>query len=228
MLAFSIKEQGLKETRAALGRLQRMARPGGLRPVLKLIGAAMQRESAQTFRSGKDPVTGTPWPKSAAAVAAVQGDAQGRFVAGSGAKSGGGRRTLLDTGALRNSIVSSPPVVSDDSVTIGSALPYAVTHQEGGVIRPKRSRMLAIPVSREAKLAGYARVWWRQNPGAFIISTRSGGKAIAVERNGVLSIHYILKPSVVIPRRRFLGMSDRLAKNVAAIAKRALERALEN
>lgn len=57
-------------------------------------------------------------------------------------------------GALRASWLSQPVVITKRKVvtgTISSDLPYAKIHDKGGVIRPKKSRILTIPIASKVK-----------------------------------------------------------------------------
>lgn len=50
-----------------------------------------------------------------------------------------GGKTLTDTGRLRNSIDYA---VAPDKVMVGTNLPYAMIHQKGGTITPKKAKRL--------------------------------------------------------------------------------------
>ncbi|MBE8578708.1 HK97 gp10 family phage protein [Vibrio sp. OPT18] len=60
----------------------------------------------------------------------------------------GGSRPLRDTGETRASISS---YVRNDTVFVGTNKPHAPLINNGGTIKPKRSRRLAIPTTRQVK-----------------------------------------------------------------------------
>jgi hypothetical protein len=87
--------------------------------------------------------------------------------------------------------------------------------------------MLAIPLTREARLAGSARRWWAQNTSKkpFFLKSRSGSRFIATDAStdDVLEptvLHFLLLPSVTIPARPYLGISESLRNRVLATTAR--------
>jgi phage gpG-like protein len=116
------------------------------RSLLRAVGASMQANVADTFEAQRDPMTGAPWRKTS------------KFTLGMRPGGGVGGQTLRDNSALLNSIVNATPTVTGETVTIGSNLPYARIHDEGGTIKASK-RFLAIPNNRKAKLAGGPLRW---------------------------------------------------------------------
>lgn len=78
----------------------------------------------------------------------------------------GGNRPLLDTGLLRASTTGPGQhhieQLTDNSFIMGTALPYAQIHQEGGTIHPVHARALAIPLTVEAERVGSPRQFPRR------------------------------------------------------------------
>jgi phage virion morphogenesis protein len=100
-----------KDARLALSKLEQ--RVANLRPALKVIGVGLENKVRQTFASGKDP-WGSPWD--ALADSTVSKRRKGSDV------------PLRDTGRLMNSITHA---LSKNSVSIGTNVVYADTHQYG-------------------------------------------------------------------------------------------------
>lgn len=88
------------------------------------------------------------------------------------------------TGALRRSIRHSVGVTGGGGellVGISGGVPYGRIHEYGGVVRPKKSRMLAIPTRRMRTRAGVGRVASpRDIPGLFVVV--KGGKVFLARR----------------------------------------------
>lgn len=116
----------------------------------------------------------------------------------------GGEKPLLDTGQLRNSVSAT---TTDDTITLRANGPGARLHQLGGVITPKRARALAIPITTEARRAGSPRRFPRplfagKGPkGGYLAESKGKGKRAKVV------VHYLLRTSVPIPARPFMGFS---------------------
>ena len=120
----------------------------------------------------------------------------------------GGDRPLRDRGLLMASVTSNAQGtierISSSELTWGTNLEYAAIHQFGGVIRPKRGKYLAIPVTREAYRAGSPRNFGK--PLSFRIGPRGGVMIEKRARSEV--VHYILTKQSVIPARPFLGLNE--------------------
>lgn len=93
------------------------ARCGDLRPAMDAIGQNLVTAADLTFRGQADP-WGTPWAK-------LSQVTQERRRKGSG---GGSNKILRDTGVLANSLNYQ---ITADSVTFGTSVIYAPTHQFG-------------------------------------------------------------------------------------------------
>jgi len=102
--------------------------------------------------------------------------------------------TLVKSGALINSIRH---IIAGDKVTVGSNLVYARIHHEGGVIRPKRAKALAIPLTSEAA---------KRNPRHFSDTFIRKGVILQKQEDGSLVALYALKPSVTIPARPYMNI----------------------
>lgn len=196
------------------------------RRLLVPLAAVLSRETATIFREQRDPETGASWkPTGSLALSTRPG----------GGESG---QTLMDTGRLRNAFVSRAPRVTADSVVADTAgVIYAGIQNDGGDVLPKRAKMLAIPLTREAKRAGSARRWWAKNErkapfviqtskhSVFIVTAKTTGRGKNKERG--LVFHFVLKDFVKMPRRRFIAVSDRLIANTTATAAIVIERIID-
>lgn len=198
MIGINIKIENLAGVTKAIA----AAAPKDFTPVMNQIGAQLKRITATAFRSQSDPTTGAAWPKTGPLALATRPGG------------GGAGKALRDTGVLFQSINGTPPVVTATSVSIGSNLIYAGIHQTGGTIRPRNSKFLAIPLTREARKAGSARRWLDQRkaagkPGFF------AGRAIMGYEDGKGTkgygyvAHWALVSSVTIRARPYLGYSER-------------------
>lgn len=166
-----------------------------LRPELELLGKRMQRSTMTRFREQRAP-SGAAWPRPSG------------LTLSSRVRGGGGGKVLSDTGALLRSITSRQPVVEGNTVTIGSNLIYAAIHQLGGTIRPKHSKHLAVPVSREAKRAGSARRFLAANSKSGFLFGKKGVYGIGELRGGKRVLHFLLLDEVVVPARPYLGFEE--------------------
>jgi phage gpG-like protein len=196
----TIELRGMDRLDKAFGLLgQWYGRP---QPALKLIGGVMIRQVRDTFARQRDPVTGAPWNRA------------GQLAMRSRPGGGGRGKTLSDTGRLLQSIMARAPRITGNSVSIGTNVIYGSIHQEGGTIKPKNAKMLAIPLTREARRAGSASRWWKQNESKnpfiwkgiqrknlFIVYVEKRGKS-----KGKIVPMFLLLPRVTIPQRRFLGL----------------------
>ena len=175
----------------------RLKDPSGLRSLLNKLGARVVSESQTAFRKQK--WDGKPWLRQYPSmgdpfvhVAGILSDVnEGRTPRPSRLTRG---PALLDTGRLRSSV--SHRIVGPNEVEIGSALPYAGTHQFGGP-----SSMPVKPAGRKI-LAKWAR---RQK------------KAIREKIGFLFSIDRL---DTDVARRPFLGATEALEKDLAAIVER--------
>jgi len=127
------------------------------------------------------------------------------------AKKNATRRPRVRSGLLRNSIRHE--VIDAEgrglSLTLRAgnrtSVRYARIQEEGGIIRPKKGRFLAIPMSNAKTAAGVPR--WpspRAVPGLFSISL--GGRVFLVRKQGEgLEFLYRLKERVRIPATHYLA-----------------------
>ncbi len=102
--------------RAMSGAVGRLA---NRRSLMASIGDALVSGTSKRFEKGEAP-DGTAWEPSRRAQEA-------------------GGQTLVDTAALMKSIDYA---ATTDTVMVGTNLPYARIHQEGGTIRPKNKKSL--------------------------------------------------------------------------------------
>lgn len=138
--------------------------------------------------------------------------------------SGGNAKPLRDTGALMASIQGRS---DQHGAYVGTNVQSAALHQLGGVIRPKRGKYLAIPITKEAKRAGRARRFPRPltpiigrggRSGVLVELPRVKGKGKAKARRSGGSrpgtVHYVLVRSVTVPARPFLGFGKQLIARI--------------
>lgn len=100
-------------------------------------------------------------------------------------------------------------------------------HQTGGTIRPRRAKYLAIPLTPEARRAGSARQWWKNAEAAgrrpFVWKSRNGNLLLGYRRpRAGLTPMFLLKLSVRIPARPFLGFGARDKKEFVRMAREYL------
>ena len=114
----------------------------------------------------------------------------------------GGNQPLLDTGGLRASIHAVPDPAG---VTVQTTHPAAALHQFGGVVRPRRAKMLAIPLTKEARRSGGPRrfgkklaLWPTRKARVFLLVSTARGKEVA---------QFVLVRAVTVPARPFMGLS---------------------
>ena len=138
----------------------------------------------------------------------------------------GGDKPLRDKGLLMASVTSiagsrgNISELTDTYLVHGTNLEYAAIHQYGGTITPRNAKMLAIPLTRDADRAGYAKDFPRP---LFIITSKAGNvflaetKAKSKKQPSGLTLHYILKDRVTIPARPFLGFGAKLVAGIIEI-----------
>lgn len=120
----------------------------------------------------------------------------------------GGDKPLRDTGVLMASFSGR---FSADTVTVGTTHPGAALHNFGGVVRAK-SKMLAIPLTKEARRSGGPRRFGRtlrfQPTGkrrVFVLYEMVNGQRVG---------QFLLVDQVTEPQREFMGLSPRGFQNV--------------
>lgn len=115
---------------------------------------------------------------------------------------------LIETGNLRESVTAEPE--GSDAVTVGPRnVVYAAIHEFGGVIRPRNSKYLAIPLTPKAKKAGSPKNY----PGDLQPMRLAGlqdrlflvdSKRMKRTARSELSLAYILVKSVQMPARPYV------------------------
>lgn len=142
----------------------------------------------------------------------------------------GGNKPLLDTGILRASLFAGH---TSDSVFVATTHPGAALQNFGGVVRPKRAKMLAIPLTKEAKRAGSPR---RFKGTLQFVPTRAGNRFLLV---GVANLRrkasgnsavpqFLLVDKVTVPARPFLGLSAAALQKIDMAVAEAIERGWVN
>lgn len=109
----------------------------------------------------------------------------------------------------------------------GGAVPYARIQEEGGTIRPKKSRFLKIPVGPALTRAGVPRLPPRRGAGGDglrFVPRGAGGVLVAPDGQ----VWFVLKRSVTIPARPYLrpaleAVQPRLADDLVRLVRRAVE-----
>lgn len=132
-----------------------------------------------------------------------------------------GGRPLRDKGLLAASTSAS---VTGDQIALRANAPGARLHQFGGVVVPVNAKSLAIPVSPEARRAGSPRNFPRP---LFRLGGKDSGRGgVLAERTGKgkaakVVVHYLLRKSVTIPARKYLGISAKTSGRIGAILSRS-------
>lgn len=145
-----------------------------------------------------------------------------------------GRVLRVGSGALRNSTQGAVEVKGDTVEAIArvggggvGTVPYASIHENGGIIRPKRGRFLAIPMGpalRGGKEGG-AGMWPRDIPGLTFIPIKGGAQGMLVQRmtsgrgkkareEWVPWFHLVR--SVTMPRRPYLAPAADVGRQAVA------------
>ena len=116
-------------------------------------------------------------------------------------------RLAVHTGRLQQSF-NAEVTAQGETVTgrlgfIAQAPSWAWVHEFGATIRPRTARMLAIPLTPEARAAGSPRNF----PGATFLQRARTGRLIIFERDasGSLRPQYVLVNEVTIPARPVLA-----------------------
>lgn len=118
-----------------------------------------------------------------------------------------GRILKTRTGQLRRSITGRTFPGKIVKAIIGSgifgarAVKYARIHEKGGKIKPRRAKMLTIPLPGIKGVAA-------NYPDAFIIKSKAGN-ILLVEKKGKAGLRplFVLKKEVTIPARHWLSQS---------------------
>ncbi len=195
---------------ARLTQIVQGIQPGKIVFPTKVIGAMVVSDIKKNFSEGHSP-DGVKW----------KALAHGRL-------SGGAGLPLRDNGLLLASITSR---ITGNEIAAGSGLEYAGVHQWGKVIKPTKAKMLAIPVTKEAKRAGGPRnfpkpltliVFGKSGKGVLAESPPAkpkGKKSAAVTaapagKRPMGKVHFVLVSSVTVPARPFVGLSAGLMDRI--------------
>jgi len=172
----------------------------------RVVQAAAQRASRRIeqhatagMKSHFDTATapdGTPWPRL-------------RFP-----RPAGGDKPLRDRGLL---MASAHSKLEWPYLYLRANSPGARLHNWGGVVQAQPGKALAIPITREASRLPGPRAFprplfmiWRQGAQGGVLAERVGRG-----RNQQIKVHYVLKRRVEIPKREFLGVSEKTATRIA-------------
>jgi len=102
----------------------------------------------------------------------------------------------VGTGALRRSWhITSFGERSSFTVRLGTSSKYARIHQYGGIIKPKKSKYLAIPLRKEARGKSP-----REFDDLHIRKVRGKDKFVLIKKRA-RKAHYVLQRSVEMPKR---------------------------
>lgn len=197
MARITISINGTVEMTTALKGLKYKSE--NLRPFYLVYGNDMKHSVRESFEKARDPITLSKWKE--------------RNPMSLLSRRGKGGKTLQDTTKLLRSFVQAAPKISAEGVSIGSGEKYARIHQYGGTIRA-RKKYLTIPLDPAAKRLGY-RAWRQKAEGAgqkpFVFRPKTGGDRMLAGitkgkgKNKRVQFIWLLKPSVDIPQRRYLG-----------------------
>lgn len=175
-------------------------------PALKQCAVAIRGDTLQNFETASGP-DGTAWPalEHVSTLSRRQGSS----------------KPLMDRGLLAASATGRGPnafeQITPKSLEVGSNLIQASLMQEGGEIKPKKAKALAIPVTPKARRVGSPRQW--KDPTLFrphgtnVLATakQKGGKKKGYTE---IEVQYILLAAVRIPPRPFLGFGPRLSQKM--------------
>lgn len=166
---------------------------GRMRPLWERIGRVGKTSTQMRFRMQVAP-DGSPWKKSRRA----QED---------------GGQTLSLSRRLRNSMTY---VASEINVSWGTNVAYAAMQHFGGVIRAKAGPFLSIPITPAARAAGSPR-----NFEGLRVTQSVKGQFMLVDSKGV--VHYLLRKTVTLPSRKFLGVNGADEKEIVDTSERFYE-----
>lgn len=127
---------GLRKTIESFRKMS--SRAANLAPVLQVALQDLKTMEVDTFRAGVDPATGNKWQALSESTLEKRRKGRRRFTP----------KTLVDTGVLRNSLVTktanSIQGVQRDLIIFGTTVPYAGVHQFGSKRISKRSLVSAV------------------------------------------------------------------------------------
>jgi phage gpG-like protein len=125
------------------------------------------------------------------------------------ARPSGAGRPLVDNGLMRASLSASH---TEDELVLRAGSKQARLMHFGGTVRPVSAKALAIPLTREAR-----RKPPRQWPAGklFLMKTKTGAfLAEKGKRGGKPTLHFVLKASVTVPARPFVGFSAETRRRI--------------
>lgn len=157
-----------------------------------------------------------------------------------------GAKPLFDTGETYASLTYT---ADDDGYRVGTNKIYASLINDGGEIKAKKSQQLAIPINKQVKkrseVYGVRKtINWLENKGWKIfyrphsimgrapLGAKAFGKKVQTKSNknskqkqtGVFYVLYIRTPSVKVPKREFMYLSEEQQKEQAQMAQELLGR----
>lgn len=136
------------------------------------------------------------------------------------AKTAATTRLRVRSGILRNSIGSAVRRVEGGAeLVLTASTRYARIQEEGGTVRPRRGRYLAIPLRGQEGA---------DRAGAFVLTAKSGKKFLARRtEGGGLVLLAILRESVQLRGRRYLRAGlDAAAAELPGVLRAGIEEAL--
>ncbi len=114
----------------------------------------------------------------------------------------GGGTTLVKSAKLVNSIKHR---VVGEQVTIGTNVNYAKIHHEGGIIRPRNAKYLAIPLTKEAAV---------KRPREFTDTFIQKGVIFRKLGDGSIEALYALKRQVEMPSRPYMFIDNQTQESI--------------
>jgi len=183
-----------------IGNIQ--SRLNGFKPVMKLFAKYMEGSVIETFAAEGRP---DKWTKS---------------------KKKSGKTLTVDA-----KLQKVDSAFGDDYIVVGSNKKYAAIHQFGGIIKPDKANHLAIPISDMAirsKLNARAFMDKFNKFNYFVKKSKTSGALIIFgvikkRKKRELVAHYVLKKSVIIPKRSYLPKNELLPKDLNYLQNKFLE-----
>lgn len=109
-------------------------------------------------------------------------------------------------------------------------LPYADIHETGGIVKPRNSKYLAIPLPAALTAAGVLKKRPRDYSDTFVRKSKGGNLMIfqKVGQRGKIRALFVLKKSVTIPARKYMTITaEAMRDKVIDIIDRSVKRQLE-
>lgn len=130
-----------------------------------------------------------------------------------------GGKTLTGNGILSGSITSDATI---EYAEWGTNVEYGALHQFGGVIKPVRAKFLAVPITDTARAVPGPRFF----PGELAVVQSLKGQWMLLDPD-TGDVHYLLKRSVEVQARPFLGLSAQNRDEMLTWMNKKLARLLE-